>query len=173
MGKAGGGARMKTAAALILGGALVLTAACDRGRGDPLIYPKNEKAVQAAAEEARANLPAFWKAYDAAPSKTDFTMKVAMPTSRGGVEHIWMDVRDHRGDEIDGTLANEPVDLPNYRIYSKVTVKPAQVSDWAYPKDGKFYGHFTTRVLMSQVSAEERVATLAMLWPTALEPSAN
>jgi uncharacterized protein YegJ (DUF2314 family) len=101
---------MKTAAAILFT-VLVAVSACDRGRDEALIYPKDEKAVAAAMDQARANLPAFWKAFDAANSKKDFTMKVAMATRSGGVEHIWMDVTGHQGDAISGVLANEPVDI--------------------------------------------------------------
>ena len=166
---------------LILLAGVLLLAACDRADPkeglsqpkDQLIVPKDPQSVTAATQQARANLPIFWTAFDAAPSKEDFVVKVGMPTRGGGVEHIWIDVAGRDGDKISGTLANEPDDLPGLKLGSRVTVKTSQVSDWAYPKNGKFYGHFTTRVMMSQMEPDTQAKTQAMLWPTALEEPAK
>jgi uncharacterized protein YegJ (DUF2314 family) len=162
---------MKTLA-ILLAGAL-LTTACERGaHQDDLIYPEDQKAIDAASAQARATLPTFWAAFDAAPSKQDFTIKAGMPTKTGPAEHIWIQVSGRQGDEISGLLANEPFDIPNLHLRSPVTVTTAQVSDWAYPKGGKLYGHFTTRVLMPQMAADEQAQMKTALAPTPLEQPA-
>jgi uncharacterized protein YegJ (DUF2314 family) len=161
-------------AAAVLFGAVLLMTACDRGtHQDDLIYPEDQKAIDVASAQARASLPAFWTAFDAASSKQDFTIKAGMTTKTGPAEHIWIQVSGRQGDEISGLLANEPFDIPGLHLGSKVTIKAAQVSDWAYPKGGKLYGHFTTRVLMPQMAADEQAQMKAALAATSLEHPAQ
>ena len=154
----------------------IAAAALISGCGEPkdeLIHPKDQQAVDAATQEARTNLPAFWAAFDAAASKQDFVMKVGLQTRAGGIEHIWMNVERRDGDKVSGNLANDPVDIEGVKFGSKVTVTGKQITDWAYPKNGKFYGHFTTRILMPQMPQAEREQTQALLWPTTLEQAAR
>ena len=147
----------------------LMLAACDPHPQEKLVYAKDQKALDAAIAQARANLPVFWSNFDAAQSKEEYSVKVSIPTPPRGEELIWMDVTSHDGDEVSGVLINEPVNFPGHDG-DKFTKKATQIVDWAYPKNGKLYGHFTTRVLSSQVSPAQRAEAEAMMWPTALEP---
>jgi uncharacterized protein YegJ (DUF2314 family) len=146
----------------------LMLAGCDPHPQEKLVYPQDQKAMDAAIAEAKANLPVFWSNFDAAPSKEEYSVKVSIPTPPYGDELIWMDVTGRQRDEVSGVLVNEPVHFPGHNG-DKFTAKTAQIVDWAYPKNGKFYGHFTTRVLSPQMSAAERTEAEAMMWPTALE----
>ena len=165
---------MKALAALLCGALLVAVGSCDPKPKDHLIpVASDDQGVNAAMDQARANLPAFWSAYDKAASKQGFTMKVKMPTRAGGAEHIWIKVTGRQGDQITGLLDNEPVDIEGVALGSKVSVKTDQVTDWAYPKDGRYFGHFTTRALMNRASPQDQAIAQKMLWPTPLEAPAR
>lgn len=49
---------------------------------------------------------------------------------------------------IRGRLGNDPVDLGNLKIGSRVEIAKDKVEDWAYMKNGSPVGLFTVRVLM-------------------------
>ena len=151
-----------------------LVSACGEPK-EKLVYPTDEKAMDAAIAEAKANQSVFWAKFDAAsqPKDAEYQIKVRVPTPPHGDEFIWMDVVNRRGDEVTGILENEPVKFSGYRLGQTMTVKATEVSDWAYLKNGKYYGHFTTRLLMPQLPRDEQAQTKAMLWPTALEEPAK
>jgi uncharacterized protein YegJ (DUF2314 family) len=96
-----------------------------------------------------------------------------MPTSDGGVEHIWVNVVSHSGMAAKGTLANDPDDLGDLKFGSAVVVDEAKITDWTYDKDGKTYGGYSIRVLANRDSVEDRRKTLAGLSPTPLETDAH
>jgi len=98
-----------------------------------------------------------------------FAVKVAFPTGNGN-EHIWVDVISHTGDDITGTIDNNPEFRPDLKDGMTVTVKEANVSDWGYLRDGRLYGNFTTRVLVKHMAPDEAAQVKAMLSETALEP---
>ena len=137
----------------------------------PMAYVDSGDAeVNAAIVQARRYLPQFWAKFDQQPAGVDFyTVKVAFPTSGGGAEHIWVDVISHQGDVIVGKIDNDPEYRKDLKIGQIVDVKAADISDWSYRRDGKLFGHFTTRVLLKHVSPAEAEETRQMLAPTPLE----
>jgi uncharacterized protein YegJ (DUF2314 family) len=130
--------------------------------------------VNAAIAEARRNLPIFWKMLERRPAGVDsFALKIAFPTSGSGAEHIWIDVNSRSGDDIVGVINNDPEFRPDLKLGMTVHVKASQISDWQYRKDAMLYGHFTTRVLVKHMKADEAADTLKLLSPTPLEQRAG
>lgn len=142
---------------------------------DEVIWSDKDDAVMNAAEaEARASLPYFWAKVDSKdPSRSNFMIKVGLPTDHGGVEHIWTALLSHEGDVIMGRLDQVPEDVAAMKAGAEFRVNPAQISDWMYMKSGKLYGSYTTRAMMDRVSPENRKATLKVLAPTPLEPAVH
>ena len=64
-----------------------------------------------------------------------------------------------------------PAYVADLKLGSEVRVLASDVSDSSYAHDGKLYGHFTTRALVSKASPAERAEMEAALSPTPLEPT--
>jgi uncharacterized protein YegJ (DUF2314 family) len=156
------------AAAAVLSGSAVAQTEPARN-GDALVYAKGTDAeVNAAIQRARDTLPVFWRKFEQRGSK-GFTLKVAMPTRHGSLEHIWVDSIERRDGTIRAKLADDPDDIAGAKLGSPVVVDPGRISDWGYLVDGKLYGHFTTRVLVKRMAPGEAAAVNALLQPKPLE----
>lgn len=142
---------------------------------DEVLWTDGEDAVmKAATAEALKSLPDFWAKYDAhEPTRSNFYVKVGLPTDHGGVEHVWVEVLSHSGEAIMGRLDNDPEDVRAMKAGAEFRVDPAKISDWMYAKDEKFYGAFTTRAMAPRISAAQRKEAEAMLAPTPLEPAVH
>ncbi|MDP3160912.1 MAG: DUF2314 domain-containing protein [Reyranella sp.] len=125
--------------------------------------------VAKARAQARDSLPVFWSKFDAKPNGYDsFVVQVDMATPRGGSEAVWVMVVSRLGDTIFGRFANKPTQVAGL-LGADVQASAANVVDWSYTRDGRTYGHFTTRAMFDRVSPEMRAKAQATLAPTALE----
>ena len=107
------------------------------------------------------------------PLRTEAAFEYAARLGYDGVElMVWADPISHSATEVVATLANDPVHLEGVRHGSRVTVTPDTVVDWAYEKNGKLYGHYTTRALLGRMPAGDRAQVEPLLSPTPLEPTA-
>ena len=158
-------------ARLLLGLALsTAMASCERGgaqTSDPkgmMTVKADDAEVNAATTEARRTLPRFRRLFESRPADVEnYWVKVAMPTSSGGEELLWIDHLGWAGGAVEGQIENEPVYLKGLHIGSKVRLGEGAIADWSYSKGGKLYGHFTTRVLMRRASAAEAKDVLGLL----------
>ncbi|MCR5879985.1 DUF2314 domain-containing protein [Phenylobacterium sp. J367] len=161
--------------ALTIGAAMTLLAACGQGGAAPaaeaIVQPPAEDAALAAAEKrARETLPVFWSKFDQqAPGTSNYSVKVALQAPGGYTEHIWAQPLTHSEAEVVAKLLNDPVRVTGLAYGSEVRVQPNQISDWAYGKDGKYYGHFTTRALTQYATPEQRAQAAAILAAEPLE----
>jgi uncharacterized protein YegJ (DUF2314 family) len=154
--------------------AAVALSACDRASESTYMpTPEQDPAMDAAIAEARASLPVFWAKYDAAQDKSDFLIKAGMKDRYGGREHIWIYLDGRAGESVNGRLANKPEYLDNLQLGSPVVVPVADLSDWAYGRDGKYYGMYTTRGLLARMTPAQRAESEAILAPTPLEPKTH
>jgi uncharacterized protein YegJ (DUF2314 family) len=76
--------------------------------------------------------------------------------TKGGIEHIWVTVQSVDGDVVRGVLANEPMDLGDLKLGSKVECKLAELSDWLFLRDGKMVGGYTVKVLEQQAARSKQ-----------------
>ncbi len=120
--------------------------------------------MNAAMAEAKKSLPTFWKIYENPENgETDFSIKVRL-SSPEGTEHFWCIhiKRDAAG--IRCTIDNDPDRVDTVQAGREITVRPEQITDWFYLKDGKMYGNYTVRPLLKRMdprSAEEIRVMLA------------
>lgn len=129
--------------------------AVENTRSDMAYVESENEAVNASIVEARLNLDHFWEAKASNdPVLSEFVLKVGLDTSDGGLEHIWMYDVSRDGGVYSGYLANVPQDIPGRKMDDKVTFKQDQISDWAYEKNGKLIGHYTTRALFPYMPKE-------------------
>jgi uncharacterized protein YegJ (DUF2314 family) len=101
-----------------------------------------DEAMAAAIAEARLHWPEFVASWSKRGEGDQF--KVKSPFREGdNVEHTWVAVESVDGDEISGTLINDPFFLTQPRVGSKVTVSSVALSDWSIEMSHGRRGNFT------------------------------
>jgi uncharacterized protein YegJ (DUF2314 family) len=101
--------------------------------------------LKSAEAEARRRFSEFETAFERKDG-TRFAIKTKI-TSHGNSEHIWVEVARITGSQIEGRLGNDPVDLADLKLGSKVEVERSQVEDWAFLRNGSPVGLFTVAVI--------------------------
>lgn len=76
-----------------------------------------------------------------------YSLKFALPTTDGELEHIWFSPTKIQGDRITGECANDPANIPGLKIGDIRTVSRDDVSDWMIVVGNKCFGGYTIRVL--------------------------
>jgi uncharacterized protein YegJ (DUF2314 family) len=115
----------------------------------PLVHVGvNNEALDRATAKARTAWPQFVAAYENQAGK-GFIIKA--PVSHQEItEFIWIEVTALEGDQIFGTLSNEPANLGPLKCGSKVCVPVAELSDWLYvDPQGNGQGGFTVEIVMN------------------------
>jgi len=98
--------------------------------------------MKEAVAKARETWPEFVAAFEERTGE-DFSIKAPV-TAAGNTEFIWIAVTAVEGNQIFGTLANDPVHLGALKLGSKVSVKLADLNDWCYlDRRGEPQGLFT------------------------------
>jgi uncharacterized protein YegJ (DUF2314 family) len=121
--------------------------------GVPVIEVGEDPRMKAAESEAQRRFPEFEAAFQAGAGE-GFSVKTAI--SRGEkLEHIWVVVDRIAGGRIEGRIGNDPVELEGLRYGSNVELKPEEVEDWAFARDGEGFGMFTVPVL-TRIARERR-----------------
>ena len=97
----------------------------------PIIeVPADDPLMLKAVEDARQAWPKFAIAYEAKAGE-NFTVKA--PVSAGGnTEFIWISVTCIEGNTVYGELGNDPGNLGELKLGSRVSVPVADVMDWCY-----------------------------------------
>ena len=164
---------MRALPLIALAATLCLAACGKKSEAPSILAEKDDAALIAAGQQARATLPAFWALYYAKdPSRTRFAVNARMATGSGGFEAIWVGVTGHDGDKIGGVLANEPNDMPQRHLGTAVQVSEADIEDWSYEKDGKLYGSYTTRAVLPRLPKDQQTSVAAQLAPSPTEQAA-
>jgi hypothetical protein len=85
------------------------------------------------AERARATLPVFQGLFaEFGPTGLPAVAKIGYPTASDPAsrEHLWFEVHGFDADRIEGTLANQPLDVPSLTQGARGWHPGAEVSDW-------------------------------------------
>jgi uncharacterized protein YegJ (DUF2314 family) len=167
-------------AGAIVGALMLVSAALSACSAPPagqerLLEPSaDDPAVNTAMRQAVETQDIFWRKFGAKePGTTDYAVKLKMTAEDGYKEFIWAEPVRREGAEIVARLANEPVHLRNLRLGSEVRVSRDLIADWTYTRNGKAYGHFTTRALKKLATPEELAEIEGVLSPTPLESGAH
>ena len=168
---------MRSSVALVLAAcaSICATGAACSPRDEAVWLKKTSPEMAEAMKSAQASLPVFWKRIDSGdPDVTSPMVKVGYPTAHGGVEYLWMEVEAHSGDTVTGRIANTPEDVPDVHEGERVVVDLVKIIDWAYFKNEKSFGQFTTRVLLVGADAEkQREFGGDLLAPNPIESESN
>jgi len=120
------------------------------------VVSKDDPQINAAIEKARASLATFIAALQSPkPGQVGFQVKAKF-TDGGKVEHIWLGNLSYDGTNFQGTIDNEPEMVKNVKNGQRVTVAPADISDWMYLENRKLVGGETFRVFRNRRSPAER-----------------
>lgn len=76
-----------------------------------------------------------------------YSLKFALPTSDGELEHIWFSPTKINGDQVTGQCANDPAKIPGLKLGDTRTVTRSDVSDWMIVVGNRCFGGYTIRVL--------------------------
>jgi uncharacterized protein YegJ (DUF2314 family) len=114
--------------------------------------PAGDPALARAREEARSRLPEVKKRFLAglAPGEALY-VKHAFRGDGAVVEHMWVAVTSWKGEAIEGTLANDPRDIPALKGGQVVEIDEAAVDDWLLRRaDDTREGGFSVEVLREE-----------------------
>lgn len=160
--------RMKTAlGALCLIVAAAPAAGCQQAdpqnRSDVVVVESDNTAMEAAKAKGRARLNEFFlHLARPAADERDFSVKFNLTEDRDA-EFIWAsDLRMGADGKLSGALANQPLD-ERFQMGQRVDIPLASVIDWSYFKNGVAQGHFTTRVMLSQLPDDQAAEIKAAL----------
>ena len=116
----------------------------------------DDKQMDRAVENAQKSLGFFMAVLRAGQSgDTAFEIKKAF-VDGDKVEQIWIRRVSYDGKKFHGQIDNKPRDVKNIDLGERVIVQPQEVTDWMFLKDGKLMGGYTTRVLYSRLSPEDK-----------------
>ena len=117
---------------------------------------ESDPEMNAAINEARKTNGVFIEALsNPTPSRSHLSVKVAIQDAKG-TEHFWLDNVSFRDQAFHGSIANTPGTVKSVRFGQRVKVNKNEISDWMLIEDGLLVGGYTTRVMRSRLSPEER-----------------
>lgn len=127
----------------------------DAGVQDKVIaVPGSDPEMNAAIAEARRTLDDFWDAVVAQrDGEEGYALKVLIEDSNG-VEHFWLTQIERDGEQIAGTIDNDPNTVRNIRRGERYEFGEADISDWMFMRNGKIVGNRTLRPLLKRMPAE-------------------
>lgn len=112
--------------------------------------------MDAAMKKARSTVNTFTAALNS-PKAGQSAFSIKMAFSDGtNAEHMWLIPVRFDGKKFHGTVNNKPEKVSNVKIGDKVSISPAEISDWMYVEKRKLVGGFTLRVLRDALPASER-----------------
>jgi uncharacterized protein YegJ (DUF2314 family) len=129
-----------------------------------------DRDLEAAIDQARAKLPNFWRLFDNDSEVRDTGVLKVGFRQDNQAEFMWVGSLKREGNRITGRLNNTPTLIDDVAEGQTVTVDPAEIIDWSYSRDGKAWGHFTTRVLMRRLTPAEAAEFDGYFSDTPVEP---
>ena len=130
----------------------------------------SSKTMEQAAAFAQQNMDVFWTAMDSGNYDPDgFAVKVGFhhKDAEVSVEHIWVAAPTVRDTGYQGFLGADSFYAETLKAGQPVGFELEDISDWQYTDKGKAIGHFSTRVLLQDMSPAEQKSTLkALKWKT-------
>jgi uncharacterized protein YegJ (DUF2314 family) len=118
-------------------------------------FSEQDPRMEFAINEAQRTHEEFFDAFTSPKeNQNSFLLKVLFE-SEGEVEHIWVADIDASVFPLEGTVANE-TSLNGVEFMQRISFHPSKITDWMYLENGYLIGGFTTQVIRSSLSAEER-----------------
>ena len=138
-------------------------AACEQTSATFVPTKEGDEALAKAESDARASADIFWDAWnERRPGDGEFMVKPGMRTRSGELEYIWVDLLSREGARVFGRLANDPNGF-DAKYGDEVAFDVNEVVDWAFKRDGKMFGMYSTRALMSRLNPQQAAEARAIL----------
>lgn len=126
------------------------------GRPAFIHVPDDDTEMNRAVQKARKTVGTFLAAVkNPAPTQRNFVVKKPF-VYQGGVEHIWLSGIEYHGGHLHGKVDNQPKHLPNVKLGDRVSVNVNEITDWAYVDKGLLVGGYTIRILINDLTPEQR-----------------
>ncbi len=116
---------------------------------EPEIFRVEDKDVlmRHAVRDARRTVGVFIAAVkNPKPGQRDFEVKEPF-VQDGDVEHLWLSDVEFSGNRFHGRVDNRPSKIKGLKFGARVSVKPDEISDWAFVENGRLVGGYTIRAL--------------------------
>jgi uncharacterized protein YegJ (DUF2314 family) len=149
----------------LLVSALTLTAAAqDRARSPTFVAtPDVDPEMSAAIARAQSEVGRFWTTF-ANPSKGESAFSVKRKFAEGnGWEYMWVAVLKRENGRVTGRVDNRPEGLRDVKPGQIVTFDESEIADWLFMREGKMYGNFTLRPLLSRMPPERAAKVRSLL----------
>ncbi len=118
-----------------------------------LAVEKNDPEMRAAVAKARRTWPEFVAVFRKAPKDMRFSAKAPF-SEKDETEFMWVLVERIEGDQVEGTLGNQPDTLKGLHEGDRVRFRVTDLNDWLMiGKDGKVQGGYTVDVLGKRMGA--------------------
>ena len=146
---------------------LVFATALPAHAADPTVtYDKSDPEMNDAIRAARKRLDWFLEGVESGRLPRDgASLKVAVPKSDGGAEHIWMFDFKRDGNRFEATVGNEPAYVPGMKLGDRYSFGREQISDWIYFRGEMMHGAYTLRVMLPRLPKREADQLRAVLAP--------
>ncbi len=132
---------------------LTLLTACGNESADvnPAVIDveSTDQRLNTAIDKARRTVGFFIENYRSLKN-AGYSMKFAVDTADGGIEHIWFNPIEIDGDQIKAECANEPRNIPGLKPGDVRTLSKSQMSDWMIVVGNRCYGGYTIQVLAAK-----------------------
>ena len=113
--------------------------------------------MNSAIENAQKSLYKFKKAITSEnPNYYNFALKERFNTSDGGGEHIWISEIQYDNEKYYGIVDGKPISTKEVKFGDTIEVKYQDITDWMYFDKNIVKGAFTTKVLRTRMSQQER-----------------
>ncbi len=124
------------------------------GSSSKVQYIRHDAELKAASALARKKLPALLADFARGLRPGEYIeVKAPFATASGGREWMWVEIHTWKGKVIEGTLNNQPRDIPSLRSGQRVTVDQDDVFDYIRNFPGGSQEGNTTGVIIQKMQA--------------------
>lgn len=145
-------ARESVTASILL--TLAMVVGCNNSPGGAaargVVSVEEDDAEMIAAIETARNTFEFFEENWKTMENDGYSLKFALPTMDGELEHIWFSPTNIQGDSVTGECANDPEAIPGLKPGDIRTVSRNDVTDWMIVVGNQCFGGYTIRVLANR-----------------------
>jgi uncharacterized protein YegJ (DUF2314 family) len=126
--------------------------------GEPAVHMVSgeDPEMNSAIEQARSSVTTFITSLQNPGQKqTYFSVKAKIVDGQHS-EHIWLYDVGYDGNQFQGKIGNQPLNVKNVSLGDELTLDPSEISDWMIIEDNRLVGGYTLRVLRNRLSEEDR-----------------
>ncbi|HEX8212455.1 MAG TPA: DUF2314 domain-containing protein [Longimicrobium sp.] len=142
----------------------------DDGGERPIVHiGSGNKAMNAAIHRARATVPQLIERLRHAPPGLSYLgVKVRLGEPGQAGEHIWLYDVTYTDGKFVGKLAADARMFPAFQAGHVVHVEPREITDWMTVENGRACGGFTSRIVVAELTGEQRAAYMKEVGVTRL-----